>query len=123
MAHIIEKIEKGKFRIEWENKPDSLIMLDFNPLMKFYNLEYQIGVIEHWQAKPVGLRRWGVYCISSDQYYSVDADKLLFSGNYKIASLQIPERDYPDIRPTAVKFYQGAFVRKLDDETYMVMRG
>lgn len=121
--HIIEKIEKGKFKIQWENNPDSLIMLDFNPLLIAYKLQHQVGVIEHWQAKPVGLRRWGLYCLMSDQYYSVDADKILFSGIQKISSLQIPEKDYPNIRPTAVKYYDRAFVKKLDEETYIVMRG
>jgi hypothetical protein len=98
-------------------------MLDFNPILKAFKLEHRVGVIEHWQAKPVGLRRWGLYCIMTDQYYSVDADKIRFSGNYKIASLQIPELDYPNIRPTAVKYYEGAFVAKLDKETYMVRTG
>lgn len=121
MKHIIEKIERGKFKIEWENIPDSLIMLDFNPLIKAYKLEHRLGVIEHWQAKPVNLRRWGLYDISSDNYYSVDAHKILFNQNLKIASLQIPEFDYPNIRPTAVKYYENARIKQLDIDTYMII--
>lgn len=126
MNHIIERIEKGKFKIQWEdenknNVPDSLIMLDFNPILKAYKLEHKLGVIEHWQAKPVNLRRWGLYDILSDNYYSVDADKILFNNGLKIASLQIPEFDYPSIRPTAVKYYDKAYVKQLDIDRYIVI--
>jgi len=120
MIHVIEKIEKGKFKIQWENRPDSLIMLDFNPLLNHYKLQNGLGVIEHWQAKPINLRRWGLYDILSDTYYSCDADKILFSPNLKIASLQIPEFDHPNIKPTAVKLYGKAIVRVLDVDRYYV---
>ena len=121
MLHIIEKIEKGKFKIQWENTPNSLIMLDFNPLIKVYKLEHKLGVIEHWQAIPKNLRRWGLYDVLYDNYYSVDADKILFNNGLKIASLQIPEFDYPDIRPTAVKYYANSYVKQLDIDKYVVI--
>jgi len=120
MKHDIERISKGVFKIQWQDNLDSLIMLNFNPLLDYYRLQSDIGVLEHWQAKPLYLRRWGLYDILHDEYYSCDAGKIIFSGIGKISSLQIPEKDYPDIRPTAVKLYYKAVVKVTGDNNYLV---
>lgn len=120
MPQLVEKIEKGKFKIEWESVPDSTILLDFNPLMNVFNLHNRPLVLEHWQAKPEELRRWGLYCVLSDNYFPADFDKIYFGNNLKIGNLQISDRGYPGVRPTAVKVYEKAVVSILGNEQYYI---
>lgn len=116
MQQIIEKLERGKFYLRWESSPgilypDSEIKLDFNPLLNEFQLFNHPYVLEHWQAKPLSYRRWGLYCCVTDAYHSVDFDKYMVSNFVKSRALQIPDNKYPNIRPTAVKAYYGAQVR------------
>ena len=120
MQQIIEKIEKGKFYLRWESSPgviypDSEIKLDFVPLLDEFKLHNHPYVLEHWQAKPLSYRRWGLYCSSTDTYHSVDYDKYIISNFVKSRALQIPDGKYPNLRPTAVKVYHGAAVRNIND--------
>lgn len=120
MTHLIEKLGQAQFNIEWKDEADSLIHLDFRPLLDNYRLNYNPSVLEHWQAKPFGLRRWGLYDIIYDTYYSAEAENIIFGRNLDIRNLQIPEKNYPTIRPTAVKLYSKCIVTDLGNNRYMV---
>lgn len=115
MIHIITKIDKGKFDIQWEGKPETLIHLDFNPLVDNFKLD-NAYVLGHWQAIPKGLRRWGLYCGLSDNYYSCEYDQVMFGRTLLHRFLQIPELNYPDTKPTATTLYTGARVRIIEDK-------
>lgn len=79
----------------------SEIKLNFHPLIKQFNL---VGnyVLIHWQAKPKGLRRFGVYC-STDSYRAVDYNKLVFDDLpfSRMNAIQVDE-NYIRTVPTAV---------------------
>ncbi len=102
MRQKIIKEGQGKFRVFWEGQEQSALRLDFNPLLKHLNLSIP-AVLLHWQGRPWGLRRWGVYCSDTDQYYGVDHDKLDLS-NFPSKTFQIPEKQFKTL-PTAVVIY------------------
>ncbi len=66
----IQKLSKAKFKVSSYNVPNSELELDFNPIIEEFNLEGDFLLI-HWQAKPKGYRRWGIYSSRSGLYYSV----------------------------------------------------
>jgi hypothetical protein len=103
---IIEKIGLKQFRVSWENITDSGLLLDFNPLISQFNLQGAF-VLEHWQAKPKGLRRWGLYDSTSDNYFPCDYYQIKTGFNLDISSIQIDE-NLTEARPTAVKLYRNA---------------
>lgn len=92
------------FKLIWDNTENSLIYLDFAPLMREVN--HQIGdkfAFLHWQARPKGLRRWGVYDGFTNNYYSCDADKIeIDKVEHKL--IQIDENVIRTL-PTAVIYY------------------
>jgi hypothetical protein len=120
MKQNIEKLAKGQFKISWDGLPDSIIHLDFNPILTEFKLYDSATVLEHWQAKPLNLRRWGLYDVLNDKYYSVEAHNIIFLNGTKSANLQISDQAYPNIRPTAVKYYEPVSIKPLGDERYMI---
>jgi hypothetical protein len=109
----------GKFKSHWEEVKDSELVLDFLPIIDKFSLNTEPFVLEHWQAKPHGLRKWGLYCASSDNYYSVEADYIKVGFNLKISKLQIDERLY-QTRPTAVVLYSNARVNLLPNSIHYI---
>lgn len=110
----IIKLGKGQFRVFWEGKEKQALRLNFNPLIEV--IENKDSVILHWQGRPFGLRRWGVYCIQSDTYYGIDADKLNLKGCPK--TIQIPELQNRTI-PTAVLVFENCKVIKKGEVIYL----
>ncbi len=66
----IQKLSKAKFKVSTDNVPNSELELDFNPIIDEFKLQGNYLLI-HWQAKPKGYRRWGIYSSKSGLYYSV----------------------------------------------------
>ncbi|WP_146136581.1 hypothetical protein, partial [Aphanothece hegewaldii] len=48
----------NKFTLHWPDVPNSQLIIDFNPLIVFFGLTGHF-VLLHYQARPVGLRRFG----------------------------------------------------------------
>ena len=115
---IIEKLAESTFRCSW-NAPDSILKLNFDVLIEHFKLTGTFCLI-HWQAKPKGLRRWGVYCSAQDSYFSTDYDLLIFDEGLKIEALQIDEKIIKTV-PTAVLCLRDAIV-ELSDEKILVRR-
>ena len=97
---IIKKIGKGAFSVTVPNIKEGLLILDFNPLIKYFNLSGNFDLI-HWQARPRKYREWGVYNSQSDNYLSLS--KIDFEG--KFTTLQIPDERAVTL-PTAVLYIQ-----------------
>ena len=68
----IQKLAKAKFKVSTDHIPNSELELDFNPIIEEFNLSGDFLLI-HWQAKPKGYRKWGIYASKSDRYYSLKA--------------------------------------------------
>ena len=66
----IEKLQEAKFKVSTDNVTNSNLELDFNPIINEFKLKGDYLLI-HWQAKPKGYRRWGIYSSQSDRYFSV----------------------------------------------------
>ena len=90
----IIKLGEGRFRVFWDEQRylAQALSLDFNPIIQHFKLDalYSDFVLLHWQARPVGLRRWGMYHRKTDQYYGSDWDKVEFDDCH-ISLLQIDE--------------------------------
>lgn len=56
----------------------------------------------HFQARPKGLRRWGLYDSHSDTYHSFDSDQDLDIEEWSFNLLSIPDSEFPDTIPTCV---------------------
>ena len=97
---IIKKIGKGAFSVTVPNIKGGLLILDFNPLIKYFNLSGNFDLI-HWQARPRKYREWGIYNSRSDTYLSLP--KIEFEG--KLISLQIPDEKAVTL-PSAVLLFQ-----------------
>jgi hypothetical protein len=91
----IIKIGKGRFRVLWNEQryEGQAIILDFNPILQQFNLDnlYRDYCLLHWQSRPFGLRRWGIYHRTEDEYYGVDYDKVSFSNIEGMQLLQVDE--------------------------------
>ncbi len=63
----------NRFILSWVGEvgrlPDSKIIIDFNPVIEVAQAQGNFAMW-HYQAKPKGLRKYGVFC--SGEYYSVD---------------------------------------------------
>lgn len=93
----IVKLEQGRFRITTLNIPRSQLFLDFNPIIKFFNLTGDFDLI-HWQARPYKYRQWGIYSSRTDSYQSLPEFQME-TASFK--SLQIPDEQATTL-PSAV---------------------
>jgi hypothetical protein len=104
MKQIIRKASSGIFLLFWidnsgEVFPDSLITLDFNPIIKAANLVKNFAIC-HYQARPKGLRRWGIFY--DDDYFSVK--KINSAIPYESILLDESDLVYP---PNAVLIHRN----------------
>lgn len=114
MEQEIIKLTQTRFQIRWLDKRffKQIVTVDFQPLIDVFKLDelYQKYCLVHWQAKPFGLRRWGVYCRSSKQYYGFDYDKI---DTNDAPSLPYQRTETKDILPpSAVICYPNVKVTK-----------
>lgn len=101
---IIRKASQGIILLFWiddlgEMLPDSLITLDFNPIIKAANLVKNFAIC-HYQARPKGLRRWGIFY--EEDYFSVE--KVTSSIPYETIWLDESSLTFP---PNAVLIHQN----------------
>jgi hypothetical protein len=104
----ISKLSSAAFRCDWQNVENSQLKLNFDVIIREFNLTGNFCLI-HWQAKPKFLRRWGCYSSSSDQYYSSDHDNLKFVDSFIINPLQLDESKFFTV-PTAVLYLPNSEV-------------
>ena len=104
MKQIIRKASCGIFLLFWINESgemlsDSLITLDFNPIIKAANLVKNFAIC-HYQARPKGLRRWGIFY--DENYFS--AEKVTSSIPYETIWLDESNLIFP---PNAVLIHRN----------------
>lgn len=91
----------AKVNLTYPTIPNFLLEMDFNPLIDYFRLRGEFCIL-HWQAKPKGERRWGVYDKGADNYTSMEYDKLHLQVVPRL--LQINENLVPTV-PTAVLLF------------------
>jgi hypothetical protein len=70
MRQIVKKTAiPNKFTLHWQDIPNSQLIIDFNPLIDIFRLTGHF-VLLHYQARPVGLRRFGA--LYAGDYHSLD---------------------------------------------------
>jgi hypothetical protein len=93
--------------VTFPESPDISLDLDFEPIIKTFNLEkFQKFVLCHWQARPKGIRGFGFYDWTKKQYFCVDWDNVA-AHKVQTKFLQVDE-NLIKTAPTAVICYPRA---------------
>jgi hypothetical protein len=98
-APIIKKLAQGQFQLTYAHLPDFELKMDFSPIIERFKLSGKYCLL-HWQAKPKGLRRWGIYDGEKDDYFASDWDKFELKTP-QVIPLQLDENIITTV-PTAV---------------------
>lgn len=101
MLDPIIKAEMGKVSLTYPTMPDFNLQMDFNPIINWFRLRGQFCIL-HWQAKPFGQRRWGVYDGGVDSYTSLKYCELELVSIPQL--LQVDENTIKTV-PTAVLYF------------------
>ncbi len=118
---IVTKLAPRQFRIEWNGTQNSRILMDFTPIIKVFNLKGNFALL-HWQAKPFGLRRWGIYTSFDDEYHPFDYHQLHSETPKNISVLQIDENKWKT-KPTAVIYVPNSKIVKDDNrQEYLLLK-
>lgn len=101
----VRRYDTYKFSLTYKSIPDFSLRLNFEPLIREFNLEGDFTLL-HWQAKPKTLRRWGAFCQQGEttQYHFFDnfiAEPIPCKG------FQLNESETIYV-PTAVIYYPNA---------------
>jgi hypothetical protein len=110
---------KHQFVVTWEHHPNDRIKLDFTPIINQFKLTaYQDFLLLHWQNRPRGLRRWGIFCYAPDQYYCTDYDKIQLP-NVETKLLQIPELQLR-LPPSAVVLFPDCTITQKSNTDLLI---
>lgn len=100
----IERITPAKFKVTTPNVENGELLLDFNPIIKHFNLSGRFKLI-HWQAKPKGHREFGIYDFESDSYRSLVSLESVGYGGMELLQL---DDQYNNALPSAVICHRGS---------------
>lgn len=102
--------EAGKVSLTYVTMPDFNLQMDFNPIIDWFRLRGQFCIL-HWQAKPFGQRRWGLYDAGKDSYTSLKYCELQLGVIPQL--LQVNENIIKTV-PTAVLYFPKSRLIKND---------
>ncbi|MEG4419380.1 hypothetical protein QUA70_12325 [Microcoleus sp. LAD1_D5] len=100
----------AKVSLTYPLLPGFNLQMDFNPIINWFRLRGQFCIL-HWQAKPFGERRWGIYDAGADSYTSLKYCELELRAIPRL--LQIDEQVIKTI-PTAVLYFPASKLVKND---------
>lgn len=101
MLDPIIETESGKVSLTYPTIPDFDLQMNFNPIIDWFRLSGQFCIL-HWQAKPSGQRRWGLYDAGEDSYTSLKYCELQLRTIPQL--LQVDENIIKTV-PTAVLYF------------------
>ncbi len=113
----IQKLSKAKFKINTDNIPNSELELDFNPIIDEFDLKGNFLLI-HWQAKPKGYRKWGIYSSKGDRYYSLTSIEM---ERWTGKTLQLDDLTASTV-PSAVLLVKNARLIIVDESAIVCTR-
>lgn len=96
----IRKISDYRFLLTYKSLRDFRLLMDFRPLWEAVNPTGPCCLV-HWQAKPRGQRRWGIF--DGESYRSFEG----YSSELPCEGLQLDEQQVLTV-PTAVLCYRKA---------------
>lgn len=109
LKQITKQIATAEFQVFWEGVNNSLLHLNFNPIISQHNLS-GIYCLLHWQAKPKYYRRWGIYYSLHDYYYPFNWEELSINEKIIAKALDISESKFKTV-PTAVIYLQAKLTK------------
>lgn len=121
ITHQITKLAFATFLCNWLNAQGKVVApplkLNFDVLIEEFNLTGQFTLV-HWQARPKNLRRWGIYCATSDHYHSCEYERLRFTESAALQALQVDESVIKTV-PTSVLYLPSTQVLFEDDHVFV----
>lgn len=100
----VVETKEGKVSLTYLAMPDFNLQMDFTAIINWFKLQGQFCIL-HWQAKPFGERRWGVYDAGADLYASLKYNQL--QPKVVPQTLQVDERLIKTV-PTAVLLFPNS---------------
>lgn len=110
MLDPVVKTEAGKVSLTYPTMPEFSLQMDFNPIIDWFRLRGQFCIL-HWQAKPFGERRWGLYDAGVDRYTSLKYCEL--QPRVVPQLLQVDESIIKTV-PTAILYFSRSRLVKND---------
>lgn len=101
MLDPIVTTEAARVFLTYRLLPGFSLQMDFNPIIDWFRLRDQFCIL-HWQAKPFGQRRWGLYDAGVDRYTSLKYCELQLRTIPQL--LQVDENIVKTV-PTAVLYF------------------
>lgn len=111
MLDPVVEVESGKVSLTYPTIADFNLQMNFNPIVERFRLRGKFCLL-HWQAKPFGERRWGIYDAGADSYTSLKYCELQLRVIPQL--LQVDETAIKSV-PTAVLYFPSS---KLIKHTY-----
>ena len=107
---VIELKEAGQVFLSYPSMPEFSLEMNFKPIVDWFRLKGQFCLL-HWQAKPFGQRRWGVYDGGTESYTSVKHCEVELKVLPQM--LQVDENLIKTV-PTAVLYFANSKLVKND---------
>lgn len=85
---LIQPIGLAKFKVITPEVSGSELDLDFNPIIKEFNLKGLFCALIYSSARPKGHRQWGIYTSIDDTYRTMARLKINFA---EVQSLQLDD--------------------------------
>jgi hypothetical protein len=104
MLDPVIQTQDAQVRLTYASLPDFNLQMNFNPIIERFRLQGNFCLL-HWQAKPFGERRWGVYDGANDYYTSLKYCELELQEIPQL--LQVDENLIKTV-PTAVLFFPNS---------------
>lgn len=98
----IRQIGEFRFMLTYPDLPEFKLLVDFRPLWEALAPAGPCCLV-HWQAKPRGQRRWGIF--DGETYRSFES----YRSELPCEGMQLNESEVITV-PTAVLCYRGARV-------------
>ncbi|MEG4251059.1 hypothetical protein [Microcoleus sp. Pol10D4] len=108
MLEPIIRTEAATVSLSYRLLPGFNLQMDFNPIIDWFRLRGQFCIL-HWQAKPFGQRRWGLYDAGIDRYMSLKYCELQLQVIPQL--LQVDENIVKTV-PTAVLYFPQSKLTK-----------
>ncbi|MGL5075741.1 MAG: hypothetical protein ACRDBG_07850 [Waterburya sp.] len=124
MSKVISKISPRIFQIYDKRMPESALTLNFNPIVELNRIHPQNktnkNTYVHWQAKPFGLRQFGVYDEVLDKYFSCAEFVFSRDKGKNSHSVQVDETIIKTI-PVAAICYPWTTVKGIVDNRLLIV--
>lgn len=102
----ITKITDTSFSMVWDEVPTEKLVIDFKDIIEQHRLTGNYCLL-HWQAKPKGLRKWGVYDSAAKSYHSMQANNLLMAVVPRL--IEVDENIYKTV-PSSTLYFPNSII-------------